>query len=248
MIIQKKLQILAFTQIAMLLGSISFASGNFASKDSMEVVEPSLYQNSNDSNAKYELPLSFVKFENLDWTRNQVIDQLKYLAGIYRQCSIRIGTVKIYNVASYQAPKEVSYTKPQMPIHGYQSIAQNVSITDRPLVFLVNGMLSNDHSTSFAVAHWKIYPELIVHPSVINTAWLIHPITSLEYEKREHPGCINCVLAHELGHVLMRDGMHNGDRPPNLMSSAKMGGRNSSLPPHICEEIFQSDLLKQLKY
>jgi|GEM_PF-5893252 len=228
------------------LSPAAFASTENGVKDQEEVLSPSLYQNQGDAQAKYELNLSFVKFAHLDWTREQIITQLNHLAKIYRQCEIRVGVAKIHTINSIEAPTKISFTQPRLPLYGYESIAENISIQERPLVFLINGMLEGEHESSFAVAKWTIFPELKVAPAVNNTVWLIHAINSQEYDERLHPQCANCTLAHELAHVLMRDGMHNGDRPPNLMSGAKMGGRTNALPPHLCKEILANELIRRV--
>ena len=227
------------------LSSACAFSAEIPLKDEMEILAPNLYREAADTEAKFELPLSFVQFENLDWTRDQILTQLTSLAKIYRQCSVRVGEVKIYHIRSVQAPLGLSYSHPESEI-GYKSLAQKVLVEARPLVFLVHGMAKDEHDSSFSLAKWKIFPKFEVDPSVNSTAWLIHAINDPEYDRREHPNCLNCVLPHELGHILMRDNQHNGDRPPNLMSGAKLSGRTSFIPPSICEEIVASELVKRL--
>ncbi len=72
------------------------------------------------------------------------------------------------------------------------------------------------------------YPE-----AVINTIWLVENINNPD----KHYG----VLAHELGHIFLFDGQHNGDLPGNLMSIPSR--RTPHLPIRMCDEIRLSPLL-----
>lgn len=231
--------------VLLILSAPTAFSAEVSRANETEILAPNLYREPSDADAKFELPVSFVQFENLDWTHDQILTQIVSLAKIYRQCSIRVGQVKIHHIRSFEAPLGLSYSQPDSET-GYKALAQKVSLEDRPLIFLVHGMAEGEHDSSFSVAKWKIFPDFKVEPYVNSTAWLIHKINDPEYDRREHPNCLNCVLPHELGHILMRDNQHNGDRPPNLMSGAKLSGRTSFLPPEICAEILTSDLVKRV--
>lgn len=184
-------------------------------------IDPRLYQEFNNPAATHEFTLSFVLMAQNPWTQQQIETQVAEVAKAYYECKIRVAQAKIYEFRNIILPPVVEIAlEPDGPYAHYARLTANVP---RPAVYLVDQI--GPHNSSYARGQFAEKPNGFYPPAVIDTVWLIHNINQLNKPYS--------VLGHELGHIFLHDGMHNGDNPANLMTVASK--RTPSTPPAMCE-------------
>ena len=199
------------------------------------VLPRSIYADFDPPRAEYEIPLSLVNFSNTSWTREEIYSQVRQVAQVYAQCNLRLSTVSVYNL-SQQIPAKVDGWNPDSE-NSCEFVAKQTQDIPRPAYYLIED--SSPRTTSFAKGEFKEKPKGFYPDSLLNTVWLVHEVNSPDHTTRPYS-----TAAHELGHVLLQDGMENGDRPGNLMTS--MSARNNFLPAAMCAEMMQSPLVRKV--
>jgi hypothetical protein len=198
-----------------------------------EVLPAASYRDLGPARARFELDISVALFAGSRWNRETLTTQVREIASIYAQCDLRLGKVEMFSL-DIPAPAQVEGWDPEAE-NSSEKIAEATRLP-RPTVYLIEDSLPR--SSSFAKAEFKEKPKGFYPDSLLDTVWLIHAITLPDPSKRYS------TAAHELGHVLLKDGMENGHRPADLMTSKSF--RTNFIPPSMCEEMTANPLVRKL--
>lgn len=199
------------------------------------VVPRSVYSSFDPVRADFEIALSFVHFTNTSWGREEIYSQVRQVAQVYAQCNLRLSTVTLHEL-NQEVPEKVEGWNPDSE-NSCELVAEKTKNIPRPAYYLIED--SAPRTTSFAKGEFQEKPKGFYPDSLLNTVWLVHEVNSPEHRLRPYS-----TAAHELGHVLLKDGMENGDRPANLMTS--LSRRNNFLPAAMCAEMMQSPLVQKI--
>jgi hypothetical protein len=200
----------------------------------------SFYTAEEITKAKYETDLFFVLFPETGWTEDLVRSHLSGFAKVYLQCGVKISNVVIFVPSQLRLPAKLSKYKMDDPT-SILKLAEKTADLPHPLIHLV-GDFSDSGATPFSRATFVDMTSPI--PSALeNTLWFSMFVNSAEYieERKNSP---SSVLAHELTHIFTRDGDHNNDVIPNLMTI--YWRRTDLLTPQLCQEILKSKFIKAL--
>jgi hypothetical protein len=188
----------------------------------------------------YAVDLNVVRFADSQWTPVQIEEQIQTARAVFAQCDLDLGDVRVYSVQSKIPSANLKKFKFDQP-DSIAKLAEEVKALPRPLVFFIQSIDSTDgESTPFSRAAFENakYPE-----ALLDTVWMPWLVSTEAFRKEE---AAYSVFPHELTHVLTRDGDHNNDAVPNLMTVSMR--RNNFLTPEQCRSIVQSPLVRERRH
>lgn len=189
---------------------------------------------------RYEIPvLNIATFEGTDWTPEKIRNQLDAVAAVFAQCNVRLGDVKIHQLPASVLPDEMSGRSPYAP-NGAVAVRTATPEIPQPAIYLVGRMADSSGFTK-AVMRVNAPP---CEPELANTIWLPDVVNTPEYQEGRHTRPF-ATLAHELTHLLTREGQHNGEMPYNQL--AIWSQRTDLMSAEICREITESVFVREIK-
>ena len=215
---------------------LAFHSGFAFAATTVERVPRARYERPSFTAAKYEINLNYALFKGTQWTEEQVANQAREVAEVYEQCSLRIGAVTIFKLDN-PLPNDLAYREEST----FLRLAERTPIAERPLVFLIEEMLNAEQPTPFSKAQFLDMNGAVEPAALLNTIWVPYFVNSEAYLKARVASPYS-VVAHELGHILLLDGMHNGEETGNLMTIWRW--RTNRVTPQQCADMVKSELVR----
>lgn len=219
-----------------IVGCDVHTSRTAARRNKIEIPQSALYGAESVEQLPYVVELSATRFADHMWTDSDLLANLQQAAHVYGQCGLRFAGVTIYE--SNLRSDQLSRWEPESEA-GYISLGRKSVIEKpRPMVLLIGGF-ADAEASAFALADYTTkagaqYPELY------NTIFLPDLINSDQY-RREREASPYSTLAHELLHILTRDGEHNNDPTPNLLTIWRR--RSNLITDEQCEQVHHSAIV-----
>ncbi|MFA6093626.1 MAG: hypothetical protein WCU88_10780 [Elusimicrobiota bacterium] len=191
--------------------------------------------------ADYALDMDVVLLRKSGWTEEEFLPMLRETAKIYSQCSVRIDRVELALADPPQGRTEWGKYKDE----GGATVAdlrRAVPVQGRLAVFLLGTFSDNTESTGFSSADWRNSKD--TRPPLFNTVFLSTASFIEEYRQERVSNPYN-LLAHEMLHVLTRQGSHFNLPELNLLNIWKT--RTNMILPQHCAWVQESPLLRKLR-
>jgi len=173
--------------VRLVLGLFLGSPAGGAEVDIRDMQERAGPQPDRDSAIVYTL----VVLQGAGWDSDQVTRAVRQVEAIFDQCGVSVVAAPVYRLS---VPEEYQRLSEAMQPRLLSALPRN-----RPAVLLVNHTRAGDT----AYAYLESSPV-----ASRGTAWIT---------RASHPACLGTLLAHELGHILLRSGAHHS-APGNLMS------------------------------
>ena len=192
-----------------------------------------------DSSPGPGLEVTAVLLKGSGWTADAALRKLREAARVLAQCGIRTRSVEL---AAVRAPggrtRWLRYDK-----DGPDSFVglRRMVPSECKLVVLLTGAFPDDaDGAGFSRAEWTNGKDLA--PALYDTVFLSDYADSEAYRK-ENAASPYSVMAHEMLHVLTREGRHFNDPEPNLLNNTWSVRSDRILPRH-CEAARASRLVR----
>lgn len=189
---------------------------------------------------QYVLPLlKVVYLERSGWSRDAVISQIREVVRIYRKCSLGFSKIEILLVRapSYRVDfKRFAEAGEDSLLELRRSIPEGNTI----IVYLMGKFLDNNNApldtTGLSNARWRQSYEY--RPELLNTVFISNLVLTEAYQSERTASPYN-IIAHELLHVLTRDGGHYNLPEKNLMNIWRF--RSNDILPMHCAQVVESE-------
>jgi hypothetical protein len=216
----------------------AWEAAGFSHPRIMPLSTDAYYQDRSPGWQKGSLPLYFLMLRGGNWTEGQVRDHLERVARVYAQCGLRISGATLI-----EADPPAGRTKfVRYPAAGQAGtlpeLVEASPLKARPVYYLFRGFTDVDDDAAFSQANFTDGDG--ANPALYDGIYLPAGVNSQKYAE-ERKGSPYSVAAHELLHVLTRDGQHVNVAPPNLMNIWRT--RADAIRPEDCAKALASPLV-----
>ena len=185
------------------------------------------------------LDVTAVMVKGSGWTAEQALRKFQEAARVFSQCGVALRRVELAAVRAPGGRTQWLRFEKEGP-DSFVRLRRLVPAAGKLVVLLTGAFPDDADGAGFSRAEWSNGKDLA--PALYDTVFLSDYATSEAY-RSENAASPYSLLAHEMLHVLTREGRHLNDPEPNLLNNTWSVRSDRILPRH-CEAARASPLVR----
>lgn len=187
-------------------------------------------------NADRQMPIQITIIAGSGWNALHALTDLRQLALVYLQCSIRVNRIAIQHIILRHGRTtfhKIAQAADQESVLFFTDLLADTHLTKSMRIFYIE-RFSDSKSPGKSYAKWK-HQSNKIQTSLDDSAWLTLRVKSQSYLDNQGDAGYS-TSAHELLHILTKRPQHNQDPTANLLSTAMSKKRRNVILKKHCHE------------
>jgi hypothetical protein len=199
------------------------------------------YEQQNPGWQKGGIRLAFVMLRSSTWYEDLVREHLEMIARVYAQCGVAVKEATLVEVDPPQGRTRFLRYPPSGTRSALNDWVATTPIKDRAVFYLFRGFEDEEDDRAYSEATWEDGKS---DPALANSVLLPSGVNLAKY-REERAASPYSVAAHELLHILTRQGQHENDAVQNLLNIWRT--RTDFIRPTDCSRILRNALVDDTK-
>ena len=225
------------------VGAAGWRAAGFSDVTVTELSLDAYYAGAPRFEAAGALELRLLLLRGSGWTEGQARDLVAQVADVYSQCGVRLSRAELVEAVAPGGRTRFSKYDAASP-DSLNALARLVPSGPKPLLYLFAGFTDAADDAAFSRADFDEPPSPADgprDPALFDSAFLPAGLNSPAY-RAEH-GAYS-TAAHELWHVLTREGQHYDETPHHLGNIWR--DRTNAITARDCRLILANPLVRRL--